>query len=55
LRTAQGKKVSKTLSQKNKPGMAVHVCNPNYMRGVDRRVMDQNGPWTKNMRTYLKK
>jgi hypothetical protein len=38
------KKVSKTLCQK--PEMVVHVCNPSYLGGRNRRVVvpGQSGP-----------
>jgi hypothetical protein len=38
-----GKKVSKTPISTNKPFVVVHVYNPNYGGGVNRRVVVQVG------------
>jgi hypothetical protein len=46
----QGKKFLRPLCpiSTNKPGMVVHICNPSYTGGIDRRIAIQDWPLAKS-------
>jgi hypothetical protein len=37
------------------PRMVAHICNPNYMGGIGRRIVVQGHPQTKSSKTLLEK